>query len=77
MRFAWGKLFDRPPFLMFTQNRKTVILIFDHKNEEIFVRSITRMERLHHIGGINDQFFLPKNHRHLAPISSRIECKTI
>ena len=45
MRFAWGKLFDRRPFLMFTQNRKTVILIFDHKNEEIFVRTSTRMER--------------------------------
>ena len=57
MLLAWGNLFDRPAFLMNTQNRKTVILLFDHRNEENFFRTRRRMERLHHIGWINDQFF--------------------
>ena len=55
MLFAWGKLFDQPAFLMYTQNRKTVKLIFDHKNEENFAGTSRRMDRLHHIGKINDQ----------------------
>ena len=57
MLLAWENLFDRPAFLMITQNRKTVKLLFDHKNEENFDQSSRLMERLHHIGKINDQLF--------------------
>ena len=57
MLLAWENLFDRPAFLMITQNIKTVKLLFDHKNEENFDQSSRLMERLHHIGKINDQLF--------------------
>ena len=57
MLLAWENFFDRPAFLMITQNRKTVKLLFDHKNEENFDQSSRLMERLHHIGKINDQLF--------------------
>ena len=48
MLLAWENSFDRPAFLMNTQNRKNVKLLFDHKNEESFDRNSRRMERLHH-----------------------------
>ena len=68
-------LFDRPEFLMNTQNRKTVILLFDHKNEENFVRTSRRMKRLHHIGRINDHFFYQRtieiSHQLVAELNAK------